>query len=112
MTDLFTATRPYDLPPKWDGFTVNWDGWKTPKAFICPPPKNGACECGSTASSIENTGTVHITGLPRIGRRATANRRALFAFRCPDCLRDTVWDGDQWFDLDPDDYTDEGSWMR
>ena len=113
MTDLFTATRPHDLPPKWDGFTVEWGAWEnTPNVFICPPIKNAGCECGSTAKLTQNSGSVTITGIPRIGRRTNAHRRFLYVYRCPDCLRDSVWDGTGWFDLDPDDYSDEGSWMR
>lgn len=115
MSDLFTATRKHDLPPKWDGFTIDWNGWHpTLDVRVCHPPKTPErCgHCGSTARQICNKGVVSITGLPRIGKRTRPNYAVLFAIRCPDCLSDRVWAHPDWFDIDDDDYSDEGSWMR
>ena len=53
-------------------------------------------------------------GQPAVGGVKKSSWMAtLCAFRCPDCLHDTICDptGEGW-DLDDDDYTDDGSYER
>ena len=108
MADLLVLAREHDLPPRWDGAPVEWEAWEpeTPM-FICPPPDDmGACDqCGSLEPKITARGIV--TPLP--GAEAGQQLRA---FRCPDCKHDRVWDSDtnDVFDLEPDDYSHNGSW--
>lgn len=122
--------RLHDLPPRWDGRIVVWQGWQAqPPAFICPPPRPSCCiACGSTAQRVINSGLVARS--PRIthtdladdeeNRRrlgSLAHKRPLIAtyrlrvFRCPDCRHDEVHDGDtdQLWELDDSDYGDDGS---
>lgn len=99
--------RDHDLPPKWDGRPVQWDGWHTlMPAFICPPPKRDCCPaCGSLTEPVSNTGRVFADPDLRVPVGM------LFAFRCPDCRIDLVLDShgrDGWV-LDESDYSDEGS---
>ena len=112
MTDLFTATREHDLPPRWDGYPVTWDGWKLDHIWICPPPKPEPCPyCGSLAERVTNAGTVTITGIPRIGKIiGRPIRHRIYAMRCPACGHDQVYDFAELWDLDLTDYQDEGSW--
>lgn len=131
MTDLLTMTREHDLPPKWNGRAVLWEGWRaTPgPVFICPPPKLRCCEgCGSLAEPVSNRGLVSVwssfthddlraeeENRARLGSLAHKRKpRALWrlrAYRCPDCKLDTVWDTDtdEWWTLDHTDYGHEGS---
>ena len=45
---IVPPTGLHDLPPKWDGRTVTWQGWQSEPTFICPPPKPTPCRsCGS-----------------------------------------------------------------
>lgn len=120
MTDLFTHAREHDLPPKWDGYPVEWEGWvQEPHAFICPPPKDlGACgECGSLERRLHSRGTRRIAyddNVVRLGKGRLQHREmqaTLSALRCPDCHHDTVvdlWTAEVW-DLDPTDYGENGS---
>jgi hypothetical protein len=110
VTDLLVLEREFDLPPRWDGAPVEWEPWQaeTPM-FVCPPPKDmGACrDCGSLESRVTAKGIVTpLPGVHRIGGHQ------LRAFRCPDCQHDQVWDSltDEVWDLDPDDYSMNGSW--
>lgn len=98
----------HDLPPRWDGLPVTWGDWKdTDTVFICPPPKkaDGCSRCGSIAPHLIAIGRIHT-------EHATApgDIGIITAFRCRNCDHDHVLDhaGNQW-DLDPSDYTDEGS---
>lgn len=131
MTDLLTMLREHDLPPRWDGHAVLWHGWETRLApiFICPPPRPTCCEgCGSLAESVTNRGMVAVWAslTPEDLRAEEENRRRLgplahkrrpravwrlYAFRCPDCQLDVVWDTDtdEWWTLDHTDYGSEGS---
>jgi Zn finger protein HypA/HybF involved in hydrogenase expression len=121
--DLLTLMRENDLPPRWDGRVVVWEGWKDsmPNVFICPPTKRDVCpNCGSGEPSTRNRGLVAkkrsttldtIEGTARahqVGRVATWR---LFAFRCTNCHHDQVWDMDlnELWDLDHTDYGPEGS---
>lgn len=112
--------REHDLPPRWDGLSVEWGDWEdTGRMFICPPPKKPArCgKCGSTRARLICTGRVWTdssTAVRAIGRARLQGGRHLVglmsAFRCPDCEHDTAIDcnGKGW-DLDETDYSDEGS---
>lgn len=118
MADLLTLVRENDLPPKWDGHPVEWAGWQNSPVIVCTRVKREPCPgCGSRAERVHNRGMVVVNlaqaGAPRIGRARfqEVTKRALYAFRCPDCLLDTVWDmwSDEWWDLDHTDYGPEGS---
>jgi hypothetical protein len=95
-----------DLPPFWDGAPVTWHGWKQIETTLDwhLPLDHVACEqCGGLGGgTLINPGTRPVDG--------TASRN-IHAFRCPHCGRDTVWDmaTDERWDLDPDDYGNEGS---
>lgn len=132
MTDLLTLAREHDLPPRWDGRIVTWTDW-VPQlpAFVCPPPAlaDTCCQrCGSLAASVTCKGLVALS--PRTtqedleyeeenrrrlkslaGKRPHLALFRLYAFRCPDCKHDQVWDTDtnDFWDLDPSDYGDDGS---
>lgn len=115
--------RQHDLPPRWDGFPVEWGQWSdTAEVFICPPPKRERCEhCRSARPPLMNLGRIWTdpaTAPRAIGRARLQNGRHLVAniaaFRCPDCERDHVlmlmagkW---QAWNLDMTDYTDDGSY--
>lgn len=94
-------TTTFDLPPKWDGHAVTWEeAWEeTPIPFICPPPKDQrTCDCGSTWPPLMKTGHTSISRLR--------------VMRCADCHTDTIIDPEgKWWDLDPDDYGPEGSYL-
>ena len=130
--DLLTLLRAHDLPPRWDGHAVWWEGWHPGivPVFICPPPRRPLCceGCGSLAEPVSNCGLVAVwasltpedieregENRRRLGSLAhKRNRRAywrLRAYRCPDCKLDTVWDidTDDWWTLDHTDYSDDGS---
>lgn len=124
MSNLFTASREHDLPPKWDGRAVRWAPWTDqPLMHICPPPKGrDVCPaCGSTARRVVARGLVaHRRGttIDQFDSYERAHKVGLIAFwrlfahRCPDCRHDQVWDidRDEWWDLDDlDDYGPEGS---
>lgn len=135
--DLFAITRTHDLPPRWDGRRVEWEGWRDQHdVFVCGPAARRVdlCQrCSSQKRPVTNIGVVHplpgetfpvestITKRTRSGREYTktlppVNKPAwplvqLHVFRCQDCRHDTVWDtsADEWWDLDPTDYDDTGS---
>lgn len=123
MLPLWPAEpREHDLPPLWDSYPVEWGEWRdTGTVFMCPPPRSREkCEhCGSTESQAINIGRIWSnpeSAPPAIGRaRLQRHQRhvveVLSVFRCPDCEHDVVLDGDgtPW-DLDPTDYTSNGSW--
>lgn len=128
--DLLTLAREHDLPPKWNGRAVLWEGWRAqPPVFLCPPPKLICCEgCASLADPLANRGLVAVwqsfthddlraeeANRERLGSLAHKRKpRALWrlrAYRCPDCKLDTVWDTftDEWWTLDHTDYGPDGS---
>lgn len=136
--DLLTMLREHDLPPRWDGRAVWWEGWRPEPAqfFLCgrgaASLRVHVCEaCGSQASPSMNRGhvaRVPATTVERWTERCEAWARLpvgsrhllpkhpsgvieLHAFRCPDCRTDTVWDqpDDTWWVLDHTDYGPDGS---
>ena len=116
--DLFATTRTHDLPPRWDGHPVQWGPWEPAghrgTLFICPPMPPAPCpRCGSTSANATARGHVTITLTDTTNSVAPAQGvgGVLIATRCPDCRFDTVTEigGDVW-ELDPNDYTEEGSW--
>lgn len=120
MTDLLTLSRDHDLPPKWDGHPVEWEGWRDSiDVFICPPPRDREpCEaCGCIGKPVMNSGTVtvhwpdSVTAIGRTRLRERVSRSRLTVFRCTQCRHDTVLDHntDQWWDLDYTDYGPDGS---
>lgn len=103
--------RAHDLPVSWDGAPVTWGEWEPGieargRVFICPPPKvPGHCSrCGSIEVPLRNRGLVPSADVDHLVLRLLVNR-------CPDCRFDVVWDleGDDWWDLGPEDYGDGGS---
>ena len=138
MSDLLTELRQHDLPPKWDGRVVAWQGWEYAPSgvFICPPPKADVCEgcrkpttekgfpCWSTnrgfvADSFrltlddfaaENEKRDRLPFLAK-GKLARHWWIELTAFRCHHCNLDSVWDWttNEWWLLDHTDYGDDGS---
>jgi hypothetical protein len=102
MTRLsWSLTRLHDLPPSWDGQPVEWSGWEayTTTAELHLPLDQLACKaCGSLGREAVTIGV--IAGLAQLS-----------AFRCVDCRADVVWDrtADEWWDLEPADYLDQGS---
>lgn len=112
---LPAAPRAHDLPPRWDGSTVEWGGWQVEDTTLRYHVKARCCRfCGSLEWPVANIGMVR-TDAPRgvmsIRKRYGYQLGRLYAFRCPDCKRDQVVDlaGVLW-DLDDTDYGDEGSW--
>ena len=118
----------HDLPPRWDGLPVAWRGWESLPITSCRAWGSDRCaSCGSDKRSSINFGIVGDSAemTPRDVRANDAacriaplsaavfpKRKAwirLIAFRCPDCGHDQVDDGTDFWDLDPSDYTDDGS---
>lgn len=107
-----------------------WQGWsETPTSMRFHSPKERCDHCRSEQEPMVNLGLLH----PKPGetfeversRRLRSGRQwtelvdvsawpviHLAAFRCPECRCDQVHDSrdDSWWDLDPSDYADEGSW--
>lgn len=119
------APRDHDLPPRWDGHTVEWQGWRSdlPQP-VCAKARAAlraeACPaCGHIGERPMNRGIVRRAHTIRGGkpiRRGISLVRNLFAFRCQNCCHDQVLDNlsndAQWWDLDDTDYTDQGSYAR
>ena len=135
--DLLTLLRAHDLPPRWDGHAVWWEGWEPQiDAWICgpgaPARRDRCCPgCGSYARPAVNRGHVcnpTTVSVEKWRERCEAWARlpygerhrlpkhpsghvSLHAVRCPDCSLDCVLDtetGDCWT-LDHTDYGDNGS---
>lgn len=105
----YVGQRAHDLPPSWDGVPVEWGGWTAQDITICPPlPIDQRCctKCGTISDST--TGTTMNTGKRQYPDKPI---RDLIAFRCTHCRHDHIWDKhtDQWWDLEPGDYTSDGS---
>lgn len=109
--------RQHDLPPRWDGLPVEWGEWSD-HPIVCGQWKSEKCtHCGSLRDSRINLGRIwaeRTDSLRTINRAPRALVANIAAFRCPDCGHDRVVDGlgpdAQTWDLDPTDYTDDGSW--
>lgn len=116
--------RQHDLPPKWDGITILWRAWATIHSSMRFHAKPEKCvECGSIAERAVAAGSVPLAECASLSMSrvegewvrtltpAPGHWFRLVAFRCPDCAHDTVWDvdRDEWYDLDFQDYGDEGS---
>ena len=122
--------RQFDLPPKWDGRLLRWTEWRPDNLHVCGDLSPDAClVCGSVALPYYARATLYPkfgdthealaeVATRRTGRRYLRNRTfttkphlRLVAFRCPDCLTDTVVDlgTNTWWTLDDDDYGPEGS---
>lgn len=97
--------RVHDLPPKWDGLAVDWEGWQQFPSTLDfhMRPKHLCTACASDRRPALNFGFVHLKN----GLRS----RHLTAFRCLDCKHDNVYDGmtRTWWDLDDNDYRTAGS---
>ena len=97
-----------DLPVAWDGQPVQWGVWElmwTTAVFHFKPV--GCEKCGNTDELGQNAGCVE----EQIGPNRYTWVTRLFAFRCPGCRLDTVWDmrtGETWT-LDETDYGRKGS---
>lgn len=126
----------FQLPPRWDGRRVDWRGWESIHAHVCPPTRIAPCEgCGHVAAQPFNHGLLYPlpgetitqplykrTHPKKNGRPGTLYQAGehdvpvkpaylLTAYRCPNCQLDTVWDKrtDEWWVLDESDYGPAGS---
>jgi hypothetical protein len=119
--DLFTLAREFDLPRRWDGLVVVWQGWEEQRMFLCPPPPREVCRrCASVDSRPTNRGLVAlrrdisrdvIEAHRKMDAVARVARARLHAFRCTGCQHDEVWDFQTQltWDLDFTDYGPDGS---
>lgn len=103
------ASHPHDLPPRWDGCRVEWDGWREwDGLFVCPPRRSAesTCEeCGAKRVFACNQG--------RVVDPSAGTPHHLTARRCPVCGLDYVEcftpDGVVTWVLESCDYGDLGS---
>lgn len=100
-----------DLPPAWDGEPIEWGEWSDNRTTIPyhSKPEDLVChKCGAFDEPLINFGRRRVD---KHGVTLLHQYRDLVIFRCRDCRHDRVWDQrtDQWWDLDPSDYEDEGS---
>lgn len=101
------------LPARWDHQPVEWDTWREDVSSIRFHGWEEPCDrCGSTDLPWIAWGRVYgsATRIPVLGFRRTV-LKCLCAFRCPNCLLDTVHDettGKFW-ELGPEDYGPQGS---
>ena len=112
-----------DLPPKWDGVTINWSGWTRLEQSSLRFHHDDQCtDCGSVDQCYVNTGRGLVDDSEAINRSVIdifTKRHIgdihirLTAFRCAGCGRDHVLDGNgvTWT-LDASDYQDKGSFPR
>ena len=137
MSDLLTMLREHDIPPRWDGLAVVWEGWQhAPPVHWCSARLVDVCEgCGRPTThrgypcwsvnwglmpdrarlthedyAAENAPRAR---LPESLRHKRPRRWwvRLQAYRCHHCDLDTVHDtrtGLTWT-LDHADYSDTGS---
>lgn len=117
MSEFLPHARLHQLPPRWDGGTVEWSEWQVDHSSLRFHTLFGCCPwCGTLAERVHAVGKVRADA-PRtvlVGRsRSGYQLGRLHAYRCTACMHDQVEDlvGVTW-DLDDDDYGDEGSWSR
>lgn len=137
--DLLTMLREHDLPPRWDGRAVAWDGWEyvPPSSMtmwhsrgrdVCEgcgmPDTERGLPCWSTNKGYR-ADSARLTHDDYAAEEAARARLPftlggkmprhwwieLHAFRCHHCQLDTVWDTvtGEWWTLDHTDYGAEGS---
>lgn len=116
---------PNDLPPRWDGNIVEWSPWKLTERgsiiFHQPLSSTACARCGLLEHRVWISRGARAV-LPSITleqiRAATKARKGgkyalvrFYAERCLGCGHDQVYDldEDELWDLDPSDYTDDGS---
>lgn len=108
------AMTHHDLPPKWDGWPVEWEGWGfAPPIHMCGKGldlRGDVCgKCGYVGEQPMNRGRAR-EPFPWRGRFQRG--RTLVATRCPHCRHDVVLTNvanPEWWDLEPADYLDAGS---
>lgn len=114
MPEMSALTH-HDLPPKWDGWPVEWEEWGWFVGFICfqskgSAPRQDVCgKCGHVGEQPMARGVATDPGPLRTNFR---KKILLIAFRCQHCRHDVVASGsgeDRWWDLEPADYLDAGS---
>lgn len=113
---LPTAPRAHQLPPKWDGCTVEWGEWSRDNNSLRFHLRDDCCPwCGSITERVYALGLVRADGPGMAFMRKSRGYQLgrLHVFRCTGCHHDQVTDlaGITW-DLDDDDYGDDGSWSR
>lgn len=101
------------VPERWDGHPIDWDEW-TQAPFICGRTSLHACEnCGCTNSGIMRSGWVEQSSYGgNVVILRTAEKKHLILLRCTGCAKTSVWDGQQFWDLDEEDYGPEGSYAQ
>ncbi|CAB0542574.1 hypothetical protein CIP107521_00691 [Corynebacterium diphtheriae] len=101
------------VPERWDGHTIDWGEW-TQAPFICGPASLRACEnCGCTNPGIMCSGWVEQSNhAGNVVILRTAQKKRLILRRCTGCAKTSVWDGQQFWDLDEEDYGPKGSYER
>ena len=119
-----------DLPRKWDGEPVEWQGWsagRTTLAFHLPADALACRKCGAVDEQLTNFGK-RPPATPTYPSTRTRTTRSghqyespvevpswpivdLVANRCRHCRHDTVTDRrtDQVWDLELEDYGPDGS---
>lgn len=114
---MTTGARPHDLPPLWDGRTVQWSDWtdetglaaRTTLVFHVPADHWACTGCGWIRDSeLRAVGTL----LPGSVADTAWPVVRLVVRRCPGCHLDQVTDistGEVW-DLEDADYGAAGSW--
>lgn len=113
MRRLLGVPEGHDLPPLWDGETVQWGSWSHHETTIRfhVPAEQLACEqCGAIGESMISFGA-RAVAQPTPGWEHGALLRDLVAYRCRHCGHDRVQDrrDGTWWDLDASDYGDAGS---
>lgn len=103
---LWGVPESNDLPPLWDGVPVSWGGWSLAWSSLnyhLPLHELVCDKCGGLGDMGINWGM-------RPAEDGT-QCRDIVAARCQDCGHDTVTDHrtKETWELDPDDYGDEGS---
>ncbi|MHC9879743.1 hypothetical protein ACQX06_04100 [Corynebacterium diphtheriae] len=101
------------VPPRWDGREIEWEDWE-PAPIVCGSASNACDSCGCTSGGIVRKGHVE-QAEERDGNVVPLHSKAkthLTLFRCTGCANTSVWDGQQFWELDEQDYATEGSYER